>query len=100
MNLGVFSEKDSVNQPSILDEFSKINISAIKIESNSYAEGKSLIDTNLRNKTGVTLLAIKRDSEIIEHPDPKTIFQSNDIAYVLGDPEQVNSATELFIKDS
>ena len=100
MNLGVFSEKDSVNQPSILDEFSKINISAIKIESNSYADGKSLIDTNLRNKTGVTLLAIKRDSEIIEHPDPMTIFQSNDIAYVLGDPEQVNSATELFIKEA
>ena len=100
MNLGVFSERDLVNQPSILDEFSNINISAITIEVNSYADGKSLIDTNLRNKTGVTLLAIKRGSEIIEHPEPKTVFQSNDIAYVLGNPEQVNSATELFMKES
>lgn len=96
MNLGVFSEKDLVNQPSILDEFSNINISAITIEANSQADGKSLIDINLRKKTGVTLLAIKRGSEIIEHPVPKTVFQCNDIAYVLGNPEQVNSASDLF----
>ena len=99
MNLGVFSEKDLVNQPSILDEFSNINISAITIEVNSHAEGKSLIDINLRKETGVTLLAIKRGSEIIEHPVPKTVFKSNDIVFVLGNPEQVNLASELFIKE-
>jgi len=100
MNLGVFSEKDLVNKPSILDEFSNINISAITIEVNSHADGKSLIDINLRKKTGVTLLAIKRGSEIIEHPVPKTVFQRDDIVYVLGDPEQVNSASELFFKET
>ncbi|MFC2123361.1 cation:proton antiporter [Bacteroidota bacterium] len=97
MNLGVFSERDLVNQPSILDEFSNINISAITIDENSHADGKSLIDIKLREKTGVTLLAIKRGSEIIEHPVPNTVFQSNDIVYVLGNPEQVNLASELFI---
>jgi CPA2 family monovalent cation:H+ antiporter-2 len=98
INLGVFSEKDIVNQPSILDEFSNINISAIKVEGNSHADGKSLIDIDLRKKTGVTLLAIKRGSDIIEHPVPKTIFQNNDIAYVLGNPEQINLASELFVR--
>ncbi len=98
INLGVFSEKDLVNQPSILDEFSNINISAIKVEGDSHAYGKSLIDIDLRKRTGVTLLAIKRGSDIIEHPVPKTVFQDNDIAYVLGDPEQVNLASELFVR--
>jgi len=98
INLGVFSEKDIVNQPSILDEFSNITISAIKVEGNSHADGKSLIDIDLRKKTGVTLLAIKRGSDIIEHPVPKTVFQNNDIAYVLGNPEQVNLASELFVR--
>jgi CPA2 family monovalent cation:H+ antiporter-2 len=97
-NLGVFSEKDIINQPSILDEFSNINISAIKVEANSNAEGKSLIDIELRKKAGVTLLAIKRGSEIIEHPVPETVFQSDDIAYVLGNPEQVNFASELLVR--
>ena len=95
-NLGEFTDKDIINQPSILDDLPNMNISAIKVESDSYVSGKSLLDTKLRNKTGVTLLAIKRGNEIIEHPSPKTIFQVEDVAYVLGNPEQVNFAFELF----
>ena len=97
-NLGVFSEKDLINKPSILDEFLKINISAIKVEAHSPADGKSPVDIELRKKTGVTLLAIKRGHEILEHPAPDILFQKDDIAYVLGDPEQVNFATELLVK--
>ena len=95
MSLGAFTEKDPVNQPSILDEFSNINITAVKVEAGSEAEGKSLIDTDLRKKTGVTVLAIRRGTDVIEHPVPKTVFQSDDIAYLLGNPEQINFASEL-----
>jgi len=98
-SLGEFVDKDiTPHTSSILDEFPNITIQAIKIESGSSAEGKSIIETNLRKKTGVTLLAIKRDAEIIEHPVPETEFQSNDIIYLLGNPEQVNFASELFIR--
>jgi len=97
-NLGVFSEKDVVNQPSILDEFLSINISAIKAESGSQVVGKSVIGIDLHKKTGVTLLAIKRESDIIEHPGSETIFQKEDIAFLLGNPEQINFASELFIR--
>ena len=97
-SLGEFTEKDLVNQPSIIDEFLKFNISAIKVESDSQADGKSPVDIGLRRKTGVTLLAIKRGHEILEHPTPDTVFQSEDIAYVLGDPEQINFAAELLLK--
>jgi CPA2 family monovalent cation:H+ antiporter-2 len=45
------------------------------------------------------LLAIKRGAEIIEHPDPKTRFLGKDMVYVLGNPEQVNFASELFSKE-
>jgi len=96
LNLGAFTEKDILNQPTIFDELPNMNISAITVEANSQAENKSILEIQLRNKAGVTLLAIKRGSEIMEHPVPKTIFQSSDIAYVLGNPEQVNLAFELF----
>lgn len=96
MNLGVFSEKDMVNQPSLIDELSNVNIAAITIESGSLADGKTLEQTDLRKKTGVTLLAVKRGDEMIEHPDLRTKFLAGDIAYVLGNPEQVNLASELF----
>ncbi|HUV00148.1 MAG TPA: cation:proton antiporter [Bacteroidales bacterium] len=98
INLGIFSEKDMVNQPSILDEFSNINISAVVVEPDSQAEGKSLIDIDLRKKTGVTLLAIRRGTDVIEHPVPDTVFRSDDIAYLLGNPEQINFASELLLR--
>ena len=97
-SLGVFSEKDILNRPSILDEFSNFNISAIKVESGSEVEGKSLIEIDLRKKTGVTLLAIRRGTEILEHPVPETVFKKNDIAYLMGGPEQINLASELLLR--
>ncbi len=99
MNLGVFSEKDIVNQPTPFDELRNMNISTIEIEEESVADGKSISEIELRSKTGVTLLAIKRGPEIIEHPVPATTLQPKDLVYVLGNPEQVNLAFELFQKE-
>jgi CPA2 family monovalent cation:H+ antiporter-2 len=96
MNLGVFTEKDMLNQPSIIDELPNVNIAAVVIEKRSFAEGRTLGETDLRKKTGVTLLAIRRENEIIEHPTLKLRFMPGDTAYVLGNPEQVNLASELF----
>jgi len=98
INLGIYSKKDLINQPSILDEFSNISISEIKVEKNCFADGKSVIDIDLRKTTGVTLLAIKRDMEIIEHPIPQTVLRANDIVFILGEPNQTNLAYNLFIE--
>lgn len=95
-SLGAFTEKDTVNQPSAPDEFSDFKISLMQVGASSRAEGKSLFDIELRKKTGVTLLAIKRGSEIIEHPSPETIFIKGDIAYLMGDPENISLASVLF----
>jgi monovalent cation:H+ antiporter-2, CPA2 family len=99
MSLGEFIEKDSINKPTLLDDLPNMNIYAVKVETGSFIVGKSLIDSQLRNKTGVTLLAVKRGSEIIEHPSPSLVFFENDIAYVMGNPEQLNFAFELFSTD-
>ncbi|MDD4107188.1 MAG: cation:proton antiporter [Prolixibacteraceae bacterium] len=96
MNLGGFTERDMVNKHSIIDELPNVNITAIKIESKSFVENKTLGETDLRRKTGVTLLAVKRGDEIIEHPALTTKFMAEGIVYVLGNPEQANMATELF----
>jgi CPA2 family monovalent cation:H+ antiporter-2 len=95
-NLGAFMEKDTVNQPSVLEEFSDTTIVNIPVAPLSDMDGKSPAETELRKKTGVTLLAIKRGNEIIEHPAPDIILMKGDIAYVLGDPAQVKLAAEMF----
>lgn len=94
-SLGVYSERDTINQPSVMDEFSEIRISQITVGDSSRAIGRSPVEIDLRKKTGVTLLALKRGSEIIEYPPPDTPFLMGDIAYVLGDKDQVQSATLL-----
>jgi len=95
---GVYREKDVKNQPSPLHDISHINISALEIEANSMAEGKSVAELDLRKKTGVTLLAIKRNEMIIDQPDIHEAFIRGDVAYLLGNPEQVNMASEIFCR--
>ena len=100
MNLGEFTEKDMVNKPSILDELRSVNILAVTVEEQSFVVDKTLGEIDLRKKTGVTLLAVKRGNQVIEHPTIKTRFFIGDIAFILGDSEQVNLATELFTASS
>jgi CPA2 family monovalent cation:H+ antiporter-2 len=97
---GVFREKDVKNKPSALQEISHIEISAITVDKNSMVDGKSLAEIDLRKNTGVTLLVIKRHNEILEHPDSNLPLCSGDIAYLLGNPEQVNTAAELFSNEN
>lgn len=95
-NYGIFSERDDKNQLSILDQMPNIEISAIEIDDNSEVIGKSLADIQLRKTIGVTLVAIKRQGKIIEHPTSKEVFQRGDIVYVLGNFEQTSNASEFF----
>ena len=95
-NLGKFTEKDSINKPTVLDEFSD-KITMIKVGSSTFAEGKSPLEIQLRKKTGVTLLAIKRGKILFEHPSPEIIFHKDDIAYVLGSKDQVDLANDMLM---
>ena len=59
LSLGEFSEMDIINQPTIFDELPNMNISAIKVETLSQAEGQSLKDIQLRTKTGLRCWLLK-----------------------------------------
>ncbi len=98
LNLGEFMLRDKVNQPSIFDEFSSTHIHIEKIAEGSFAEGKSISDINLRKKTGVTLLAIKRNNEVMEHPAPQTVLCKNDHIYLMGSDGQLEQAVREFFE--
>jgi len=93
---GIFRDRDLKNKPTPLHDILHIEISAIAVEKRSMVDGKTLAEINLRKNTGVTLLAIKRQNEIIEHPDSNFPLHTGDVAYLLGNPEQINHAGELF----
>ena len=95
-NYGEFREEKPEKKFAALHDIPNIEIIAITVESSSTFSGKSIIETDLRNRYGVTLLALKRGDSIIEHPDPSTIIEPLDIVYILGKPEEIAEARELF----
>ncbi|MCK5209615.1 MAG: NAD-binding protein, partial [Cyclobacteriaceae bacterium] len=95
-NYGIFREKDSDSEFSIIKDLPNIEIIALKISDDSTLIEKSLAEVNFRKVFGVTVVALKRQEKIIEHPDPDEIFRGGDVVYVLGKPEQVANAIELF----
>ena len=95
-NYGIFREKDSDLEFSIMKDLPNIEIIALKISDDSTLIEKSLAEVNFRKVFGVTVVALKRQEKIIEHPDPDEIFRGGDVVYVLGKPEQVANAIELF----
>jgi monovalent cation:H+ antiporter-2, CPA2 family len=93
---GIFYEKKDNEKLNILKEIPNIEIVALRVNERSILTGKTLSESELRKKYGVTLVALKRNNHLIEHPSSNTRLLSGDIAYILGKPEQIANATNLF----
>jgi K+:H+ antiporter len=66
-----------------------VEISTFKIAEKSRLVGKSIAQINLRKRFGVTVLAIRRNSQILSNPHANTQFLSNDTLIVLGLPKKI-----------
>ncbi len=66
-----------------------VEISALKVAERSPLVGKSIAEINLRKTFGVTVLAIRRNSQILSNPHADTQFLSDDTLVVLGLPEKI-----------
>lgn len=95
-NYGIFREKEKDARYSILKEIPDLEITAVKVGGKSGFAGKKILETALRSKYGVTLVALKQDNEIIPNPEPSTLIKANDIAYLLGKPDMIAVAVNVF----
>jgi monovalent cation:H+ antiporter-2, CPA2 family len=98
-NYGIFREEDESQKFSVLKDIPNIEIMALKVNEHSYLVGKSPGSLNLRTSFGITLLALKRGELIIDNPDANTVFHKGDIAYILGKPDKIAAAIDLFSKE-
>ncbi len=73
-----------------------VEITAFRIGEKSPLVGRSLAQTEMRKKYGVTVLAIRRNGDILSNPDVDIEFLPDDILFILGRPEQLTRVTELF----
>ena len=72
-----------------------VEISTLRVVEGSPLIGKNLAEIELRKKYGVTLLAIRRNSQIISNPNGSIPFCSNDVLFLLGTPDRIARVAEL-----
>lgn len=92
-NYGIFREKDEATTFTLSEEIPDIEIAALKASDYESFEGNSLKEIHLRKHFGLTVVAVKRGEKIYENPDPRFVFEREDIIYILGKPEKIATLT-------
>ena len=64
--------------------------SIIEFTSSAKFENKRINDLNMRKKFGISIIAIKRDNDLIVSHDPNISILSGDILILIGSDEQLN----------
>ncbi|MBM3334339.1 potassium transporter KefB, partial [Candidatus Sumerlaeota bacterium] len=73
-----------------------LEISVFRVKPSSAVAGKSLAETDLRKLHGLSVLAIRRNSELLANPAGETCLAGGDVVIVLGAREKIASAAALF----
>lgn len=71
-------------------------ISTLVIHKESIAYKKSIKDLDLRNKTGITILAVKQQDKVLTNPKADTVLEDGDIIYTLGNHYNSSCINEIF----
>lgn len=95
-NYGVIRDTAKPSSASILKELPNIDVSALKVRKNSAVINKNLLEMDFRNKIGVTVVAVKRNDEILENPGATTALKHGDIVFVLGQPDKIALTARIF----
>ncbi|MBA3722980.1 MAG: cation:proton antiporter [Parachlamydiaceae bacterium] len=77
---------------------SGMEVHSFRIGTPSSLVGKKLNESDLRKSFGMTVLLIRRESEVIANPSPETILMANDIVVVVGNKTPTIELKELFGK--
>lgn len=72
-----------------------IDISAFRVEEGSSLSNKTLAEINFRRLYGVTIVAIRRNWEVLSNPGADSRIYSNDVLFMLGAPEKITEAITM-----
>ncbi|MBA2860125.1 TrkA family potassium uptake protein [Methanococcus maripaludis] len=67
-----------------------LEIRKILIGKNSKIRGKTLTESQIRYNSGVTIIGIKKENDLLVNPGPEIILEYNDQIYAFGTGEQLD----------
>ena len=62
----------------------------------SFLSEKTIDELQVRKKTGVTIIAVRRGAEVFANPEPHFILKAGDIILVSGNRESLHAASAYF----
>jgi len=88
-------ELPAKNLPEKCEILLDVDTETYLINDRSHASARSIKDLRIRTKTGATVIAVKRGSEIIPSPGLDFVFAPGDILYLIGSKESLSKAFAL-----
>lgn len=80
----------------MVQQLPDMGVQAMRIEKQSPLCGKTLQESELRPKHGLTVVAINRDGEINASLEPESQFKADDIVYLFGKTDKLYAVKSLF----
>lgn len=75
--------------------FGALEIDWVTLDEGSPLVGSTLGQSQLRKKTGASVIAVMRDGEAVPNPAVDFMFEEGDTLLVIGSPEEAEAACEL-----
>ena len=72
-----------------------LEVESAVVAEGAWMAGRSLIEADLRRRTGATLVAYTREGDTAVHPSPGDVLQAGDVLCLVGSDEQLAAARRL-----
>ena len=73
-----------------------LTVSVFTLEQDAPLDGVTFLESNLRQKANITVVAVKRNAEVFAHPGGDFRLQAGDLVYVFSTPADAALAEPLF----
>jgi CPA2 family monovalent cation:H+ antiporter-2 len=70
-------------------------VESVPVPEGAWVAGRTLAESELRRRTGATLVAVSRGEATAVHPSPLDRLQAGDVLCLVGDERQIAAAREL-----
>lgn len=70
------------------------------VEEGAELAGQTLAEARVRQRTGVSIVAIQREGTVMPSPEPETVVESGDTLVVIGSQEDVRAFRSLVSGDA
>jgi TrkA domain protein len=71
----------------------------VPIQPGSRYAGRPLGDTQARTRTGVSIVAVLRERQVIPSPGPEFVFEAGDVVVVVGTRDGLDKVTAILADD-